>query len=305
MRVVHISDVHLWRYTINPVHLLNKRVIGVLDLLRGRAGKFRLERIDDVVAAIQAVEPDHLLITGDLTTTALPAEFDGALRELGALLVDPSRVSVVPGNHDRYTGNSMRSRTFEKFFGPYMPSLTFPWLRRIDPETGILGLDPTRSHISARGYLPPEQLARATTILAEASGWLRRLIVACHYPVEAPEEYRRELDFKRLKNASTLRAWLASLGPHLYCCGHVHASWAFRPAGLPNQLCLNPGAPLYRDSKGVRLPGFLEIVLEGVAVQVIYHAWDGQAWQARVVIDAGDFFSQRGGEVGGGSTVAG
>ena len=57
--------------------------------------------------------------------------------------------------------------------------------------------------------------------------------------------------------------WLATLGPHLYCCGHVHTAWAFAPQRIPNQLCLNSGAPLLRDHKGDRPPGFLEVVLTG------------------------------------------
>jgi hypothetical protein len=292
LRIVQISDVHLWRYTVNPVHLLNKRAIGVLDLLRGRAGKFQLDRLDDVVAQIQSIAPDHLLITGDLTTTALPAEFDAALRELGELLVEPERVSVVPGNHDRYTRHSMRSRTFEKFFGPYMPSTSFPWIRRIDEETGVLGLDPTRSHISARGFLPPEQMEKASILIDEArAGWMRRLVVACHYPVVAPPEYRRELEFKRLKNADEAREWLAGIGPHLFCCGHVHAAWAYRPPELPEQLCLNPGAPLYRDRTGARLPGFLEICLDGPDVRVVHHGWDGADWRQLVMAEVESLFA--------------
>ena len=99
------------------------------------------------------------------------------------------------------------------------------------------------------------------------------LIVACHYPVAAPVRYQRELLHKRLDNDQAVRSWLAGIGPHLYCCGHVHAAWAFQPPSLPNQICLNAGATLMRDPTGFRLPGFLEIQLEGDAVTVIHQAW--------------------------------
>ncbi len=277
MRIVHLSDIHFWRLTTNPRLLISKRVLGVIDLARGRARKFRLERIEDVVARIQAVDPDHLLITGDLTTTAMPAEFDDALQLLGPLLRDPARVSVVPGNHDRYTWGSFRNRLFEKYLGRFMPQDTFPWLRVLDAETGILGLDPTRSHISARGYLPPLQLAEATALL-ERQGRPTRLIVACHYPLVAPAAHTRELAIKRLSNQKEVLGWFGDLGPHLYCCGHVHVAWAFTPPVLPDQLCLNAGAPLYRDRKGRRLPGFLDITLEGPDVRVVHHAWSGDGW---------------------------
>ena len=69
-----------------------------------------------------------------------------------------------------------------------------------------------------------------------------------------------------MKNAEDVARWLAGIGPHLYCCGHVHAAWAFVPDAIPGQLCLNAGAPLLRDPTGLRPPGFLEIVLHGPGV---------------------------------------
>ncbi len=59
---------------------------------------------------------------------------------------------------------------------------------------------------------------------------------------------------------------------------------------MPNQLSLNPGAPLMRDSKGLRLPGFLEITLEGRAVHVVHHIWTGQSWDQEPLYGATDFF---------------
>ncbi len=182
MRIMQLSDVHVWRYSYNPWHLINKRLIGLASLVAGRAANFRLERLDAVVERIQSLKADHLLITGDLTTTALPAEFRAARKALAALLGDPERVSVIPGNHDRYTNGSVRSREFEAHFGEFAAAQTFPWLRWIDADTAILGLDPTRSHLSARGLLPPEQLAAARALLQHLPVAPRRLIVASHYP---------------------------------------------------------------------------------------------------------------------------
>jgi 3',5'-cyclic AMP phosphodiesterase CpdA len=246
--------------------------------------------LEDVVERVRSVAADHILVTGDLTTTALPSEFNAARVALGGLLTDAKRVTVLPGNHDRYTSRSVRLRKFEAAFGEFAPSREYPWIRSLDPETGILGLDPTRSHLSARGFLPPEQLARANSLVASPESRPRRLIVACHYPVAAPPAYQRELALKRLKNESQLCAWLAGVGRHLYCCGHVHAAWAFTPQNLPDQLSLNAGAPLLRDPTGYRLPGFLEIELEGPRVRVVHHAWTGDDWMVVPLCDEPSFF---------------
>ncbi len=293
MRIIQLSDIHVWRYSYNPFHLINKRLVGIASLLAGRASTFRLERLESVVDRVRDLKADHLLITGDLTTTALPAEFRDAREALASLLNDPARASVIPGNHDRYTAGSVRSREFEAHFGEFAPTDRFPWLRFLDQDTAILGLDPTRSHLSARGLLPAEQLAAARKLLGDREVMPRRLIVASHYPTAAPPNYANELNPKRLKNADEVQGWLAGLGPHLYCCGHVHAAWAFVPSTLPHELCLNSGAPLLRDPTGLRPPGFLEIELHQTGVSVLHHAWLGRDWEVRPLFQNPAFFAPR------------
>jgi 3',5'-cyclic AMP phosphodiesterase CpdA len=290
LRIIHLSDIHVWRFDFNPLHLLNKRAVGMAGLVVRRARKFRLERLHEVVERIQSLDADHLLITGDLTTTALPAEFFAARTALAPLLAVPERVTILPGNHDRYTRVSVRSRLFERWFGDFAPSEHYPWLRLLGEDTAILGLDPTRAHVSASGWLPPHQLERARALLDDRATRPRRLIVACHYPIASPTTWEHELRSKRLKNAAELAGWLAGIGPHLYCCGHVHAAWAFAPQVVSEQLCLNAGAPLLRDPVGHRPPGFLELTLSGQDVKADHHYWDGAAWSVRALHQAPGFF---------------
>lgn len=290
MRIIHLSDVHIWRYALNPARLFSKRALGMMSLVAGRASRFRLERLEEVVARIQSISFDHLLITGDLTTTALPSEFADALFSLEPLLRDAKRVTVVPGNHDRYTSGSKRKGHFEDSFGAFMPAPSFPWVRQLDNRTWILGLDPTRPSISARGLMPIAQLDRAISLLEEIQEKDSRIIIACHYPLSAPPSYLEELHHKRLINAASVMDWLKEIGPHLYCCGHVHAAWAFHPANVENQLSLNAGAPLLRDPTGLRPPGFLEIELHNEDVSVVHHAWYQDNWAERPIYQNPSFF---------------
>ena len=154
MRIVHLSDVHIWRYTWNLRRLMGVRAFWMMELLMGRARRFHLDRLEAVVDRVLGLKPDHVVITGDLTTTALPSEFREASRLLAPLLTDPGRVTMVPGNHDRTTRRSFRTRRFEGTFGEFMPAADFPWLRWLDDETAILGLDPTRPHFSRAGGCP-------------------------------------------------------------------------------------------------------------------------------------------------------
>ena len=278
MRLVHLSDIHIWHYSVNPLKLWGKRAVVMAELFAGRARKFRLEHLANVVARVEELQADHILITGDLTTTALRGEFEEARSALAPLLKDPERVSVIPGNHDRLTNGSVRARRFEGFFGEYAPSTSYPWVREVQDHTVILALDATRSHVLATGRLPEEQLRAAEVLLESMGRRPRRLIVACHYPIAAPGPYRSELHRKRMINAPEVAAWLRRLGPHLYCCGHIHAAWAFRPEEVPEQLSLNAGAPLFHGPTGRRPPGFLEIEVAGHSVSVRHHAWTGADW---------------------------
>ncbi len=263
---------------MHPRRLLGKRAVGMFELISGRARKFRLEKLGEVVDRAVGVGADHVLITGDLTTTSLPREFEEAEQALEPLCLEPSRVTMIPGNHDRYTAASVRTRAFERYFGAFAPSTTYPWLRHLGEETAVLGLDATRSHLTATGLITADQFERAQALIRDEASSINRLIIACHYPVVAPEQYRSELHKKRMINFEAIADWLASLPPHLYCCGHVHAAWAFRPGTIPRQVCLNAGAPLLRDPTGLRPPGFLEIDLEGPLVTVQHHACVNDQW---------------------------
>ncbi|MDG3006598.1 metallophosphoesterase family protein [Paludisphaera mucosa] len=292
-RLVHLSDVHVWKYEFNPLRLMNKRAVGMAALLLGRARRFRMERLRQVVERVESLAPDHVLITGDLTTTALAEEFALAFEALRPLLRSPERATVVPGNHDRYTRGSARGRRFERSFGPFLGGETFPWLRFVADRTAVLALDPSRPHLSARGRLPAAQLAAARELWEANRADVDRLVVACHYPIAAPPGLEEELAWKRLENADELTAWLATIGPHLYCCGHVHHAWAFTPPALPDEVCLNAGAPLLLDRRGDDPPGFLEIVLDGGDVAVTHHGWTGARWIERPMARRPGFFARR------------
>lgn len=290
--IAHLSDVHYWRYTLKPTELLGKRAVGMLELVAGRGRRFVLERMPEIVARVRSLAPDHILITGDLTTTALDHEFLDARNGLAELLTEPERVTVLPGNHDRYTRGAVRHRAFEAVFGAYLPAPRFPWLRRLGPSTAILGLDPTRSHLTATGHLPRAQLEEARALLEGPAGPPRRLIVACHYPVAAPAGHRWRLFRKGLTNAGTLSAWLGTIGRHVYCCGHVHAAWAFTPKQLPDQLCVNSGPPLieYGRGRSEPRPGFVELRLSGPDVMVTHHGWSPDGWTTRSLAQRSAFF---------------
>ena len=158
------------------------------NLILNRAWNYRMETMPFLVKHIEELHPDHLLITGDLTTTSLEEEFQAVHDALKPLLQGPSSTTVIPGNHDRYTRDATRNRLFEKYFAELAPSGTYPWLKWIGTGDAILGLDPCKptSFMSARGMISAQQLQKATELLEEARPAIKRLLVACHYHVALP-----------------------------------------------------------------------------------------------------------------------
>ena len=243
MKIVHLSDIHVWRYTWDPRRLLGRRALGIMELLMGRARRFQLDRLAAVVDRVGGLQPDHILITGDLTTTALPSEFRDAARLLAPLLTDPARISIVPGNHDRATGRSLRSRRFEGTFGAFMPALTFPWLRHLDGATAILGLDPTRTRFS-----PARQVACRSTCGCPghdreprdpAQGPDRGLSLPCGCPAAVRA--------RTLAQAAGQRAGRSGLA--LGCRAAPLLLWTRpRRLGVPAGIAAEPGLPQRRRS---------------------------------------------------------
>jgi 3',5'-cyclic AMP phosphodiesterase CpdA len=291
MRIIHLSDLHFWHITLNPIRLAGKRLLGMSNLIFNRARKFKMETMPSVVRRVQELKADHLLITGDLTTTALEEEFRAAYKALEALCLDGRPLTVIPGNHDRYTWRSANTRLFEKYFGRFAPPGQFPWLREIDHHTAILGLDTARPNfVSARGTITEGQLAQAQELLDAAKSRIRRLVIACHYPVVIPIGVR-DSPGHRLEGTEILRAFLSRQIPHLYCHGHIHTSWTILPQGLPKTLCLNPGAAFKTQKDTGADSRMLEIVLEGREVVVRKHELKNGAWIDKTLFEAQDFFA--------------
>src|SRR5512140_3287059 len=101
MLVAHFSDVHALSLAgAHPLQFLSKRFAGGVNLLLKRRQRYPVRLFEAVVDDINRVRPDHVIITGDLTTLSLPGEYALARRILDRLALGPSEVSVVPGNHD-------------------------------------------------------------------------------------------------------------------------------------------------------------------------------------------------------------
>jgi 3',5'-cyclic AMP phosphodiesterase CpdA len=235
MKIAHLSDLHLLAIDGVPFRrFLNKRATGWLNLRVKRGAIHRASYVRALLREVTLMRVDHVVITGDLTNLALESEFDLARdtlsRELG---MDPSEVTVVPGNHDLYTRGALRSGRFEKYFERWLrsdlPELAvdtnggrFPIVRLRD-DVAIVGLSSAvpRPPFIAAGELGEAQIEALKRVLAHPEVARRTAVLVLHHPVlqhgSALKRYA-----EGLRDAASLRSALQPLERGLVLHGHLH-----------------------------------------------------------------------------------
>jgi 3',5'-cyclic AMP phosphodiesterase CpdA len=226
VRIAHATDIHWFVAPRLGHHAAVKRVFGTANLyLRGRRHQFGHTVQDALVAHLVELRPDLVLITGDLTSQALPEEFEKARKALEPVLATVPTL-VLPGNHDVYTAESVRARRMAQWFGPWMGlDGPLPIARRDMGNVTVLGLDPNRpTWVTASGRIPDVQLQALETVLADPALADRIVVLALHYP---PVDRRGELYDRATHGLVNVRSLLgvlerAPVRPVLVPCGHVH-----------------------------------------------------------------------------------
>ena len=125
MRLLHVSDPHVqlrdWRR--RPWRALGPlRAIATAELWKGRGRLFDGAEESLAGFARLAAGYEHCVLTGDLTQFGTREEFGLARAALGPLAADPARLTVLPGNHDRYPWNGRAQRFFEEAFPEHLAS---------------------------------------------------------------------------------------------------------------------------------------------------------------------------------------
>lgn len=184
MRIAHATDIH-WQTPPSLREVITvKRALGSANLyLRGRRHEFQRTVQSALVDHLVALEPDLVLITGDLTATALHSEFALAKESLAPVL-DTTPTLVIPGNHDVYTPGAKREFRMKGHFEQWMGLEDGPVARLDLDEVTVLGLDPNRpTFLQASGVIPEPQLIALESILADPDLADREVILVLHYPV--------------------------------------------------------------------------------------------------------------------------
>ena len=243
--VAHLSDLHITPIRFRHIPWrLNKRPLAWLKWSLQRSKVHRPEVLEAVLTDLEAQQPDHIVVTGDLTNIGLEDELRSAvpwLQRLG----NPDRVSLVPGNHDTYTSASQAAlwSHWQAYLRPDTlstfdlmnddPNAPFPTVR-IRGQLAFIGVCSGRptNIFHATGFLGPGQLSRLEAVLQSLRDTpLCRIVLMHHPPTQAGLSKRR-----CLRDAEAVQHVLASAGAELVLHGHTHKTTLTsipRQAGLP------------------------------------------------------------------------
>jgi Icc protein len=185
MRIAHVSDIH------------------------NAEAHFLPALAENVAEALSELEPEILVVTGDLTDNGYPYEFERAKRYIDRIPCE--RRLIVPGNHDV---KNLGYLGFEEFFGPRS------WVERYEGLT-IVGLDSTQPDVDD-GHVGREKYEWIEACLETDDV----KIVALHHHVLPVPKTGRERNI--LTDAGDVLELLVRCRVDLVLCGHKHVPWVWQ-----------------------------------------------------------------------------
>lgn len=218
-------------------------LIHISDLHMGERASARL---DAALAAINALAPDCIVLTGDVTHSGRQREF-----RLAASFLAQLRAPVVgaPGNHDAPVFNpALRLLTpFQRFYALGL-------LRAWDSACGLVSV---RAFNSARAFQARSDWSQGVYAHDELLSLSRSFkegaehrVFVCHHPPHAPH-----FSPLRIHTLGAERALAQLSGTHLFLCGHLHRSAEF-PAFGQEHLMVSTAPTLASARERGQDPGF-------------------------------------------------
>ncbi|ODU49975.1 MAG: DNA repair exonuclease [Thiobacillus sp. SCN 63-374] len=213
--------------------------------------------VEAVVALAAQQRPDIVVLSGDITQRARPAQFRAAkvfVDRLGA------PVLAVPGNHDialfdlwaRLTRPYARyTRVFGANLEPVFSS----------PDLLVIGVNTTRAWRHKHGEVSTAQIDRVATLLTDASPQQLRLVVV-HQPAAVNQAEERS-NLLRGHHAA-LQAWSAA-GADLVLGGHIHLPFALALDGLARRLWVLQAGTAVSSRTRPKAPNSVNILRWGAA----------------------------------------
>jgi 3',5'-cyclic-AMP phosphodiesterase len=223
-------------------------------------------QLDEIAARITRMEPDVVVIAGDLTTDGYEWEFEQAARFVDSIAFPKI---VIPGNHD---GRNVGYVHFRRFFGDpfsrHRGEFDVERAERLD-ATGftIVGVDSSEPDIN-EGRVGVERYPWIREQLDEPRDI--RILAVHHHLVSIPGTGRER---NIVHDAGDLLLLLSELDIDVVLSGHKHVPFFW---GLNGMLICNSGTAGTRRVRGLTPPSWNELQIDASTVKVFIHYLDGR-----------------------------
>ena len=191
-------------------------------------GTEQLPVVQALVALAQQQQPDLLVLSGDITQRARPAQFRAARAFVDRLGVP---VLAVAGNHDLplfdlWTRLRHPYARHMAAFGPDLEPV------HSSPHLLVVGVNTTRAWRHKHGEVSGQQIDRVARLL-EGAGAAQLRVVVVHQPVAVT--LAEDVPNRLRGSAAALRRWAAA-GADLVIGGHIHLPYVMPLDGFVRPL---------------------------------------------------------------------
>ena len=244
------------------------------DLHFGRVDAALLEPLRH---KLEAVAPDLVVVSGDLTQRARASQFEAARAWLATL---PQPQLVVPGNHDVPLYNVVKRFAaplagYRRAMGEDVEPVY------VDDEIAVVGVDTTRSNVFKGGRINEAQVIRIRDALCQLPREVVRIVVT-HHPFDAPgeEAQRRGQVVGRARMALE---GLVECGADLLLSGHLHEAGVLHTAeryAIAGMSALVVQAGTATSLRTRATPNTFNVLrVSAEHLQVERHAWNGATFE--------------------------
>ena len=233
-----------------PTNEANMKKITIAQISDIHCGSsyFDHSLMDACVDQINALAPDLLVLSGDLTAEGFLHEFEMAKEQIARFKT--KRKLIVPGNHD---SRNVGYRIFEKLFGsPFQ-------MAKFNNDAIVCGADSTEPD------LDEGQIGRhwTGTLKKRFSDNFRHKILVLHHHVISIPNCGREMNI--LQDAGDVLKMAHKAGVDLILSGHKHIPWVWR---LENMKVVTCCTTTTKRVRGFHKPSYNIIELDDKGARV-------------------------------------
>ena len=241
------------------------RIVQLSDLHCGEP-TFNEDGMRRIVERVNRIQPDVVVVAGDLTGAGYEWEFEEVAEWLEKM--EPPKV-VIPGNHDsRNVGYIHFKRLFGDRFNRFRQGFDPVRAERL-AATGftVVGADSSDPDLN-EGHIGRERYPWIREQFSEDNDI--NIFALHHHLVSVPGTGRER---NIITDAGDLLALLTRLDIDIVLSGHKHVPYFWGVNGI---LVCNSGTPTTKRLRGLTPPSWNEINVDATTIKVFLHYPDGR-----------------------------